>query len=75
MEQYEIVIQGHLDQRRLEQFAPLAATLLPTGETLLVGPVIDQAALHGLLTRIRDLGVPLLRLQRKPDTDEEAPNA
>lgn len=72
MEQYEIVIQGHLDQRRLEQFAPLAATLLPTGETLLVGPVLDQADLHGLLTRIRDLGVPLLRLQRLADAQPHA---
>lgn len=60
---YEILIQGHLDRRRLRQFEDLAITHLPPDLTLLAGPVADQAALHGLLSRIRDLGVTLVSVQ------------
>jgi hypothetical protein len=56
---YEIRLRGHLDERRARQFEGLAMTLLPKGDTLLSGPVIDQAALHGILNRIRDMGISL----------------
>ena len=64
MEHYEIVIKGQLDQRRAEWFDGLTLTARPDGETSLAGPVIDQAALHSLLSRIRDLGLPLMSVNR-----------
>jgi len=57
---YEIRIKGHLDDRWAEWFEGLTITLEDDGNTLLTGPVVDQAALHGLLKRVRDLGMPLL---------------
>ncbi len=66
---YEIHIQGYLDSRRAEGFEGLALTHLPEGITALTGPVIDQAALHGLLSRIRDLGAELISVQRLEPPD------
>ena len=57
---YEIRIRGHLDNRWAGWFEGLTITLADNGETLLTGPVVDQAALHGLLRKVRDLGLPLL---------------
>jgi hypothetical protein len=57
---YEIRLKGHLDDRWAEWFEGLTITLEEDGTTLLTGPVVDQAALHGLLKRVRDLGIPLL---------------
>jgi hypothetical protein len=57
---YEIRIKGHLNDRWAEWFEGLTITLEEDGDTLLTGPVIDQAALHGLLKKVRDLGMPLL---------------
>jgi len=57
---YEIRIKGHLDDRWSEWFEGLTLTLEDNGNTLLTGPVVDQAALHGLLKKVRDLGMPLL---------------
>ena len=57
---YEIRLKGHLDDRWADWFEGLTITLEENGNTLLTGPVIDQAALHGLLKRVRDLGMPLL---------------
>jgi len=57
---YEIRLRGHLDERRAQRFEGLTMALLPSGETLLSGPVVDQSALHGILSRIRDMGVPLV---------------
>jgi hypothetical protein len=57
---YEIRIKGHLDDRWSDWFEGLTITLEDNGDTLLTGPVIDQAALHGLLKKVRDLGLPLL---------------
>ena len=57
---YEIRIQGHLDNRWTDWFDGLTITLKDNGETLLTGPVVDQAALHGLLKKVRDLGMPLI---------------
>jgi hypothetical protein len=57
---YEIRIKGHLDKRWADWFDGLTITLEDNGETLLSGLVTDQAALHGLLKKIRDLGLPLV---------------
>jgi hypothetical protein len=61
---YEIRIKGHLDSRRAQWFEGLTMTQLPDGETVLSGPIVDQAALHGVLSKIRDLGLPLLSVKR-----------
>ena len=57
---YQIRIKGHLDPRWTDWFDGLAVTLEEEGCTLLTGPVIDQAALHGILKKVRDLGMPFL---------------
>ena len=57
---YQIRIQGHLGRQWTDWFGGLAITLEEDGETLLTGPVVDQAALHGLLKKVRDLGMPLV---------------
>jgi hypothetical protein len=57
---YEIRINGHLDDRWADWFDGLTITLEDDGDTLINGPVIDQAALHGLLKKVRDLGLPLV---------------
>ena len=57
---YQIRLKGHLGQQWSAWFEGLAVTLQDNGETLLEGPVVDQAALHGLLRKVRDLGLPLL---------------
>jgi hypothetical protein len=59
-ELYEIRIKGHLAARWADWFEGMTITLEENGDTLLIGPVIDQAALHGLLKKIRDLGMPLV---------------
>ena len=61
---YEIRIEGHLDSRWAAWFEGMTITALDNGETLLIGPVIDQAALYGLLKKVRDLGMPLLSVIR-----------
>jgi hypothetical protein len=57
---YEIRIKGHLDVRWAEWFEGLNITLEENGCTLLRGPLADQAALHGILKKVRDLGLTLL---------------
>jgi hypothetical protein len=57
---YEIRIEGHLEKRWADWFEGLTITALDNGETLLTGSVVDQAALHGLLRKVRDLGMLLL---------------
>jgi hypothetical protein len=58
--QYEIRLKGHLDAKWADWFDGLTITREDNGETLLRGPVVDQAALHGVLRKVRDLGLPLL---------------
>jgi hypothetical protein len=57
---YQIRIKGHLGPAWADWFDGLTITLEENGETLLTGPVVDQAALHGLLKKVRDLGMPLV---------------
>jgi hypothetical protein len=59
---YEIRVKGHLGPRWTTWFDGMAITADPDGTTVLRGPVDDQAALHGLLARLRDIGIPLLSL-------------
>jgi hypothetical protein len=74
---YEIRLKGHLNHRWANWFEGLTITLEENGDTLLTGPVIDQAALHGLLKKVRDLGMPLLSVncvspdQARPQEDKQ----
>ncbi len=61
---YEIRIEGHLNDRWAAWFEGLTLIREEDGDTLLAGPVVDQAALHGLLRRVRDLGMPLISVIR-----------
>jgi len=61
---YEIRLKGQLDDRWANWFEGMTITLDENGNTLLSGPVADQAALHGLLKKIRDLGMPLISVNR-----------
>jgi hypothetical protein len=70
---YQIRVRGQLDQSRSEWFDGLAITLVENGETILSGTVRDQAALHGLLGKIRDLGLPLRAVSCVDHDSEGAP--
>jgi len=61
---YQIRIEGHLGDQWANWFGDLTITLEENGDTLLTGPVVDQAALFGLLKKVRDLGMPLVALNR-----------
>ena len=61
---YQIWVKGHLGSQWKDWFGGLTVTLEDNGETLLTGPVVDQAALHGLLRKVRDLGIPLVSVVR-----------
>ena len=61
---YQIRIEGHLDCQWTDWFSDLTITLEENGDTLLTGPVIDQAALFGLLKKVRDLGMSLVSINR-----------
>ena len=74
---YQIRIKGHLGRQRMDWFEGLTITLEDDGNTLLSGTVVDQSALHGILKKVRDLGMPLLSVnpivsdpEDKADTDE-----
>ena len=67
---YEIRIQGYLDAHRREQFESMGIAQGPEGVTCLTGPLVDQAALYGLLSRIRDLGMPLISVTLLNDSDK-----
>jgi hypothetical protein len=72
-EVYQITVLGHLDSEWSEWFDGLTITPVDSGETILTGPIVDQAALHGVLIKIRDLGLPLLRLSRiEPESEHES---
>lgn len=67
---YKIRIKGHLDERWSEWFDNLTITLEENGETLLTGPVADQAELHAVLKKIRDLGLVLVSVC--PDSSQKS---
>ena len=70
---YQIRIKGHLSRQWADWFEGLTITLEDDGNTLLTGLVIDQAALHGLLKKVRDLGMPLLSVNRVNPNQADAP--
>ena len=74
---YQIKIKGHLVPQWTDWFEGLTITLEEGGDTLLTGTVIDQAALHGLLKKVRDLGMPLLSVNSVgvgPQDNKSAPH-
>lgn len=71
--QYEIRVDGHLGTRWAAWFDGLAITSGDDGTTVIRGSVVDQAALHGLLQRLRDLGIPLISLTPVEDRTTERP--
>ena len=71
---YQIRIKGHLGHQWTDWFGGLTITLEDNGDTLLTGPVIDQAALYGLLRSVRDLGLPLISVIRLQPDQADAPD-
>lgn len=72
---YQIRIKGHLGPRWTDWFEGMDITPADNGDTLVTGPVIDQAALHGVIKRVRDLNLPLLSIVEVPPRQEDTPNA
>ena len=65
---YEIWVKGHLDAHWTPWFAGLEIANLENGEAVLSGEIVDQAALHGMLAKVRDLGLPLIAVAHvEPD--------
>ena len=71
--QYEIRLQGHLEARWAAWFDGLTLTRESNGTTLIRGPVVDQAALHGLLQKVRDVGLPLVSVRNFTTDGSTAP--
>jgi hypothetical protein len=71
---YQIRLKGHLGRQWADWFGGMTITLEDNGETLLTGPVVDQAALYGLLRKVRDLGLPLLSVNRLEPGQADAPD-
>jgi hypothetical protein len=71
---YQIRIKGHLGRQWADWFGGLTIILEENGDTLLTGPVVDQAALHGLLRKVRDLGMPLISVNRLDPGQADAPD-
>jgi len=72
---YEIRVRGHLGPRWAARFEDMTLTRDGDGTTVIQGPVVDQAALHGLLARVRDLGIPLLSVTRAEPDQPTAPTS
>ena len=70
-EQYHIRVKGHLDQCWNDCFDGFTITNVENGEAVLSGTIVDQAALHGVLMKIRDLGLPLLAVNQVEAQPEE----
>ena len=74
-QQYEIRVSGHLGTRWAAWFDGLELTARDDGTTVIRGPVVDQAALHGLLQKLRDIGIPLISLTQLTPGAEAEPSA
>ena len=61
---YQVRIKGHLDDQWADWFEGMVITRVEGGDTHLTGPIVDDAALHGLLKKVRDLGIPLISVNR-----------
>ena len=72
---YEIRLQGHLEARWAAWFDGLSLTHQSDGTTVLSGPIVDQAALHGVLTRVRDVGLPLIAVMQADPRQASGPKA
>lgn len=72
-EVYEIRVKGVLDGKWSDWFEGMQVTPQPSGETLLTGPLLDQAALYGLLHKVRDMGLPLVSVKRVDAQDRSDP--
>ena len=72
---YHIRIEGHLGQQWTGWFEGMTITLEEAGETLLTGLVVDQAALYGLLKKVRDLGLPLVSVNRAEPSPADVPGS
>ena len=68
---YQIRIGGRLGEQWTAWFTQMTLTLADNGDTLLTGPVVDQAALHGLLRKVRDLGLPLISVVQHQSGNED----
>ena len=71
---YEIRLKGHLDARWAERFEGLSFTHARDGTTILAGPVVDQAALYGLLRTVRDLALPLVSVIQVQPNQADVPD-
>ncbi len=71
---YQIRIKGHLGPQWTDWFGGLSITLEENGDTLLTGPVVDQAALHGVLRKVRDLGMTLLLVNHIEPKQADVPD-
>ena len=71
---YQIRVEGHLDVKWSDWFGGMTILLENNGNTLLTSPALDQAALYGLLKKVRDLGMPLVSVFRKEPDAADAPN-
>lgn len=72
---YEIRVRGHLASRWAAWFDGLTLTRQGDGTTLIAGPVVDQAALHGLLQKVRDTGLPLVSVEHVAADQSDAPTS
>jgi hypothetical protein len=70
-DEYEIRLEGHLDRQWSQWFDGLAIHHETHDETILIGPIADQAALHGILAKIRDIGIPILALKRLQESQAQ----
>lgn len=75
VQSYQFRLQGHLGTQWSGWFDGLTITLQDSGEMLLTGPVADQAALYGVLRKVRDLGLPLLSVNRIEPNQTDGPDS